>query len=154
AKSAMSGTTFDHGLTMTIDTYASIPEDKKASYSEDKKAQFFKNWAMELAKNDKAKGIYVLVCRSPGYVEVITDRETRNRGFSHDNEVKLAEMLRTAFRDAAKHKDDPAKETQLRDDALKSAVDYVVGDLKGTHVVGGTQHTSTTNTNKKAGGMS
>src|SRR5262249_32078156 len=53
ARSAMSGTMFDHGLTVTVDTYAAIPDDKKSSYSKDREEQFFKSWAQELAKNDK-----------------------------------------------------------------------------------------------------
>jgi hypothetical protein len=151
AKSAMNGTTFNHGLTMTIDTYGSIPEDKKASYSKDKEEPFFRSWAQELAKNDKARGIYVLVCRSPGYVEVIADRETRDRGFKHEHEVKLKNTLLASFRSA---KDKPeAEQFEIRDKGLKAAVDYVVSDLKDTHVAGGTTHTNTTNT-KKAGGMS
>src|SRR5207248_10926907 len=58
AKSAMSGTQFDHGLTMTIDTYAKIPDAKKGAYSEANKDKIFKDWAKELATGDKARGIY------------------------------------------------------------------------------------------------
>src|SRR5438309_2014421 len=65
AKGALSGTQFDHGLTLTVDTYSAIPDDKKAGYKEENKAKFFKDWAVSLASGDKAKGIYVLVCRSP-----------------------------------------------------------------------------------------
>src|SRR5437879_3116913 len=146
----MSGTPFEHGLTMTIDTYAKIPDAKKGAYSEANKDKFFKDWAKELATGDKARGIYVLVCRSPGYVEIIADKETRDRGFSHDNEVKLKDILLKAFREA-KDKSE-AEQHQIRDNALKAAVDYVISDLKDSTVA--TPVNATSQNTKGSTGMS
>src|SRR5438067_2192531 len=50
AKATMSGTQFDHGLVMTIDTFKTLPEDKKAGYTKENEAKFFENWAKELAR--------------------------------------------------------------------------------------------------------
>ena len=97
AKSAMSNTQFDHGLTLHIDTHSAIPAGKKAPTTKEERAKFFHDWANELAKNDKAKGIYVLVCRSPGYVQVIADKTTRDRGFSPHDEDKIRDIFADAF---------------------------------------------------------
>ncbi len=137
AETTLSGATFEDGLGVTIDTYKEIPEGKKGQLKDPKsdaeKARFFAAWAKESAKNDKAKGIYILVCRSPGYVEIIADRETRERGFDAGNEKALRDTLLTGFREAAKAGDE-AKQTEVRDAALARAAEYVVSDLKGTKV--------------------
>jgi hypothetical protein len=148
AKAAMNSTTFDQGLTVTIDTYEKIPENKKGAYSDANKERFFKEWAKELATSDKAKGIYVLVCRHPGYVEVIADKRTRDRGFTHEDEMKLRDTLLTAFRDAAKEMDE-AKQFAMRDAGLHSAVSFVISDLKDTTAAA---H-GTANTAKSGGGF-
>src|SRR3989442_696462 len=81
AKAAMGKTQNEHGVTLTIDTHAAIPKDKQGDYTKENEAKFFEKWAKDAASGDKAKGVYVLVCRSPGYVAVIADKATRDRGF-------------------------------------------------------------------------
>src|SRR6516162_4680487 len=49
AKTTMSNAQFDHGLTLTVDTYPTIPDDRKANYKEENKAKFFKDWAIAQA---------------------------------------------------------------------------------------------------------
>ena len=151
AKDEISSTQFDHGLSVTIDTYAELPENKKAAYSKDKEAKFFKDWAKELATSDKDKGIYILVCRKPGFIEVIADKETRNRGFSNADEQKLRDILLKGFREA---KDKPeAEQLDIRDAALASAIEMIVSDLKGTKVSGGGTVKPNTSSTKASGGM-
>jgi uncharacterized protein len=154
AESSMRGTQFEGGMMLTIDTYPKIPDDMKASYKEDEKARFFNNWAKKRAGDDKAKGVYVLICRSPGYVEVIATNTTRERGFSDDDKVVVRDTFLNAFKEAAKAKQDgksDAEIVKIRDDALVSAVSFVANDLQDTHVPA----TATTKSDtKKAGGMS
>jgi len=137
AKAAMNDAQFDHGLTFTIDTFDAIPAGKKAGFSDATKDRFFKEWARDMATSGKLKGIYVLVCRHPGYVEVLADKETHDRGFSREDEVKLRDTLLSAFRDATKESD-AAKQVALRDAGLLSAVQFVITDLQGSHVSGHT----------------
>lgn len=148
AKAAFKGTQFDHGLTMTVDTYAKLPDDKQARYKKENEKKFFRDWAGELAAGDKAKGIYVLICRSPGYVEVIADKETRDRGFTHADEDRLAEGLLKAFREARGKGD----ETAEHDKALRQAVERVADKLKDTTVKGG-HGTEKVSTERRGGGM-
>ena len=135
AKSAFGGVQFDHGLHMTIDTYAEVPEGKKAALAatgEDKvrRAKFFRDWAHERATD---KGPYVLICHKPGHIEVIVDKQSRERGFTDENRSKLKDILLKGFQDA---KDKPeAEQLQIRDNALKAGIDYVISDLKGTATI-------------------
>lgn len=148
AKAAMNGANFEHGLAFNIETHDAIPANKKSAYSEEKKKEFFHQWAEERAKG--TTGIFVLVCRSPGYVQVIADRATRARGFTKEDEQKLQGILFTGFSEAAKAKGDEAKQHELRDNALHSAVEFVISDLKGTSVAGG--HDAATQKTSRAGG--
>jgi len=147
AKAAMNGAQFDHGLSVTIETHDAIPANKKSGYSDEKKAEFFHKWAGERASG--TTGIFILVCRHPGYVEVLADKATHARGFTPEDEKKLHKILVTGFSEAAKEKDEPARHA-IRDAALQSAVEFVISDLKGTSVAGG--H-STQSPGKTGGGM-
>ncbi|MBY0458819.1 MAG: hypothetical protein K2V38_15890, partial [Gemmataceae bacterium] len=134
-KSTFGGVQFDRETSLTIETVAAIPKDKQGDYNEDNKAKFFEQWAKDMAKGDKATGVYVLVCRSPGYVVVICDKSTRDRGFAAANEQRLRDMLLAGFKEAAEAKKDgkPDEEVvKLRDKGLANAGEYVAGVLKGT----------------------
>jgi hypothetical protein len=136
AESAMHSTQFEGGMMMTVDTYPEIPADKKAGYKEENKARFFNEWAKQRAGDDKAKGVYVLICRSPGYVEVIASNTTRDRGFSSEDKNVVRDTFINAFKDATKAKKDgkpDAEIVKIRDDALVSAVSFVANDLQDTH---------------------
>src|SRR5207249_3889030 len=87
----------------------------------------------------------VLVCRSPGYIEVLVDETTRKRGFTNEKEQKIRDLLRASFVDAGKEPDE-TKKFQIRDNALLATVDFVITDLKDTVTAGTTGATNTANT--------
>ncbi len=138
AKGVVSAAKFDHGLHVTVDTYAEPTAEKKAAAmaakdNPDKWHAFMHDWAVERSKGDKAKGVYILICHKPGGVAVIADHTTRDRGFSKENEQKVRDTLVKAFQDAGKEAD-AAKKAVLSDAGLKSAMEYIVADLKDTSV--------------------
>lgn len=133
AEKRMSDTKFHHGLHFTVDTHKAIPESKKAQYNPDQKARFFKEWAKELARGDRAKGPYVLICMNPGWTEVVVDEESVNRGFSHTKASELKAIFNSALIDAGKKP--PTERTPVRDAALLAGTNFVVDNMKGTHVV-------------------
>ncbi|MBX9580986.1 MAG: hypothetical protein K2X87_11815, partial [Gemmataceae bacterium] len=150
AKAVLSGTKFDHGLTLTVDTYPEIPADRRGSYDPAKKAAFFESWARSLYKGDRAKGIYVLVCMNPGWTEVLVDEESKNRGFDKGNAEQLRAIFDKAMRESARKP--PAEQAAIRDAALVRAAEYVTNDVKGTTVAGGNHRVSADN-NHRGGGM-
>jgi hypothetical protein len=138
AKNALNNTQFSYGLSVTVDTHEKIPDAKKGEYKDDAKAAFFRKWAEESAKGDRAHGVYILICRSPGYVEVIADKPTRDRGFSNENERKLRDIFLGAFKDSKAAKEagkSDEEQVRIRDEALLGAVGYITTDLKDTSVV-------------------
>lgn len=162
AEAVMSGVTFDRGLNFTVDTYAKVPDDRRAEYEAvkgdaAKKRAFVDAWAKSMAKGDRAKGPYALICMEAAVVTVEVDVESKNRGFSHDNAVALAKTFETAMKESSNKPD--AEKVAIRDAALVRATEYVVNDLKGTKVTNrdGSTPVGSNNTvarNPKAGGMS
>jgi hypothetical protein len=135
AKVSFGKLVFDPEATLTVDTHAGVPAGKKLPEGEAERPKFFEQWAKDAASADKARGVYVLVCRSPGYVQVIADKQTRDRGFGAANEQRLRDMFTTAFKDAAQAKRDGKSDDEvakIRDKGLSNAADYVSGVLKGT----------------------
>ena len=135
-KGAMGRMMFERETVLTVDTHATVPKDRQVP-EDDKgeRAKFFESWARSAAAGERAKGVYVLVCRSPGYVQVLTDKATRDRGFTAENEQRVRDMFLTAFKDAAQAKKDGKSDEdvlKVRDKALANAVEYVSGVLKGS----------------------
>jgi hypothetical protein len=134
AKVAMGKMVFEQETALTVDTYSGVPNDRKLPDDAGERGKFFESWAKDAARGDRAKGVYVLVCRSPGYVQVLADKAARDRGFSAENEQRLRELLLTAFKDAGQAKKDGKSDDEqfkIRDKGLANAVEYVSGVLKG-----------------------
>ncbi len=138
AKETFRATTFHRGLQVTVDTVPEPPAAKKAAAEAASKdaakwRAFMLEWARETAKDDRAKGVYVLVTLKPvGGVAVIATRSTAQRGFTDDDDRKVREILTAAFREA---KDgDEAKQQEVRSAGLLKAVEYIASDLKDTRV--------------------
>lgn len=133
AKEVMEKTLFNGGLVLTVDVLARPPQGREVPKDEKQRGKFFLELARELATADKARGIYILVCRSPGYVQVIADKATRERGLSEADERKVRDILLEGFREAAKlEKEKPEQAVERRDKALVAAVQFVVEDLRNT----------------------
>lgn len=134
-KTAMGKTMFERETVLTIETHSNVPKDRKLPEDKGEYAKFFESWAKSAASGDRAKGIYVLICRSPGYVQILADKATRDRGFTAENEQRLRDMFLTAFKDAAAAKKDGKSDEEvakIRDKALSNAVEYASGILKGS----------------------
>jgi uncharacterized protein len=117
---------------MYILTFKELPEAKKKAFEkldkDDKAARgkFFRDWAIEEAKDEKASGVFVLICRKPGQVEILADKAIRDKGFTHRDEEHIAELLISKLREAAETKDKtPQEQTAIRDKGLIAAVDFV-----------------------------
>jgi uncharacterized protein len=82
------------------------------------RARFFEKWARERATAEHVRGIYILITKEPGHVQVEEDRKTREQGFGTTERNELRDKLLEGFR----HKD--------YDKALVDGVDYVGRTLK------------------------
>jgi uncharacterized membrane protein YgcG len=104
------------GKDLLIETVAEIPADRKKDYKPERKDEFFARWARENAREKKVAGIYVLICREPGHLQV--DRVAAGRAFSLVDRSKLRDLLVGRF-----------KEKKF-DEGLGEAVAFVAGRFK------------------------
>ncbi|MCE9534673.1 MAG: hypothetical protein K8T89_26660 [Planctomycetes bacterium] len=132
AKTSIGGSMGDANRQVHVETYSALTADEKKDFDATgaNKKEFWDKWAKSKAKGDR--GVMILVVRSPGHVHVLTDRLFREKGFTSSKEEKIAETLVTAFKAAAKAKDDGKSEAEqktLRDNALVSVADYLKAEL-------------------------
>jgi hypothetical protein len=88
-----------HGV--TIETYATLPQGKagdveKMSASE--KARFYSDLLKQRAKQAHAEGIFVLITKDPGHVEVGVSGKLQSAGYTAASKKQLVDTFLTAFR--------------------------------------------------------
>jgi hypothetical protein len=69
---------------LLIETFATVPADKADAVKKmDKQARnrFFETWAVERARGERVEGIYVLITKQPGHVQVEVGKNEQKRGF-------------------------------------------------------------------------
>lgn len=87
-----------YGRDVMVETYAQVPPELQAALERDGKEKFYDDWLNRRAKELKVRGVFVLVTRTPGRVQVGVDPSTRRRAFPDDDRDALREMLLVAFR--------------------------------------------------------
>jgi uncharacterized membrane protein YgcG len=85
---------------LLIETYATVPADKvEAVKAMDKegRAKYFAEWANSRAKRRRVEGIYVLISKDPGHIQVEVGKQTEKSTFTIEDRNKLREILIDAF---------------------------------------------------------
>lgn len=135
-----------HERRVTILTLASLPKADADRLEEINKAKdatalrkFWVDFTQREAKDERAKGVFILVCRHPGRVEMIADKVMRDNGFDKSKEDGIRDILLASFKDAAGKPD--AEATAIRDKGLLEASRVlhnevpVTTDTKAAHVM-------------------
>ena len=105
-----------HGKDLLIETFPTVPDDraeKVKHMDRSERGRFFEEWARERARQEGVNGVYVLICKEPGHVQVEVGNETRQRAFTVEDRDRLRDILVKAFK---------AKEY---DQGLLDGVEYV-----------------------------
>lgn len=92
----------NHRLSMNVETHPVIPADKKGSFNTLDKSgreRFFSDWTLERARESKARGIFVLITKEPGHVQLIVSPNLRERGFSEVQRTALRDSFLKSFRE-------------------------------------------------------
>ena len=74
---------------VVIETFPSIPDTMRAQYKPEEKARFFRRWAETRATDEGLKGIYVLICKNPGHLQIEPDQVVRRKAFTLDQRDAL-----------------------------------------------------------------
>jgi uncharacterized membrane protein YgcG len=87
-----------YGRDVMVETYPEVPADLKDELQRDGKEQFYADWLERRAAQLGVRGVFILITRQPGRVQVGVDRATRRRTFTIQDREALRETLVTAFR--------------------------------------------------------
>ncbi len=109
---------------VVIYTIKELPEGAKTDFAKrssvNEKRDFWRQFTNEQAKSDKKADVFILICRSPGHVQVIGDETMRKGGFNDTEELAIAKLFLDKFKEASGK---PAKDaTALHDQGLLAAV--------------------------------
>jgi uncharacterized protein len=89
---------------VTIETFEQPPSEKfaglqKAGKNSTARARVFRDWMHERVKATGARGVYILISKNPGHVEVLSDDATSAKDFATAEELALAERFANDFRE-------------------------------------------------------
>jgi uncharacterized protein len=111
----------EFGKDFLIETFAAVPADLAKDVDlEDKEARskLFEKWAQERAREADVNGIYVLICKKPGHIQVEVGNHTREKAFTVKDRNELAKILVEKFHE------------KKFDEGLLDAVEFVAKRLK------------------------
>jgi len=89
-----------HDKDLLVETYPTVPADKvEAVKAMDKeaRAKFFQEWANSRARRRRVNGVYVLICKEPGHIQVEVGHETQKTAFTTKDRDRLRDLLIDAF---------------------------------------------------------
>ena len=87
-----------YGRDVVVETYPSVPGDLKDEFARDGKEKFYENWLNRRARERGVRGVFILMTREPGRVQVGVDAATRRRVFTVADRETLRGILTSAFR--------------------------------------------------------
>lgn len=83
-----------------IETFATVPEaDRLRVNAMDKpeRGKYFAKWLHDRAVAERAKGLFLLICREPGHVRISSTASLRDRGFNAAAGDSVTDVIRTGF---------------------------------------------------------
>ncbi len=127
AKSILAEVKDKSTLQCTFLTFKELPEAKKKEFakldSAPEKERFFNAWTKEEAKDAGARGVVVLICRKPGHVHVLVDKQLHDKGFTHGDEEQVVKCLVEKFKEAKELPED--EQSAQRDKGLVNAAELI-----------------------------
>jgi uncharacterized membrane protein YgcG len=89
-----------HNKDLLIETYATVPAEKLdavKAMDKEARAKFFQEWANSRARRRRVNGIYVLITKEPGHIQVEVGHETEKAAFTGKDRDRLRDILIDAF---------------------------------------------------------
>jgi uncharacterized protein len=86
---------------LLIETFPSVPADKAEQFKAlDKRGRdvFFQKWAVERFRNEGVNGVYVLITKNPGHIQVEVGAETQKHAFTVEDGHALRDKMLAAFK--------------------------------------------------------
>lgn len=112
----------EFGKDVLIETFPAVPADLDAKFKSLGKNEFFKQWAVRRAEGVWIEGIYVLLCKQPGHLQIEVDKETRAKAFTLADRDRLSEKMLALLKE------------KKNDAALQEAIDAIQAALRANGV--------------------
>ena len=81
-----------------IETYPEVPQHLRDDLAREGKEKFYDDWLNRRARTLGVRGVFILITRTPGRVQVGVDKSTERRGFGAADRDAVRDALVTAFR--------------------------------------------------------
>lgn len=107
-----------HKKGVVVETFAGIPENKQQAFKNEAHNLFYADWVNERTRQERVDGVYVLIVKKPGHVEVGVGEKTQERAFTLANRNELTKIFAGRFR------------AQQYDEGLLEGVRYVQDAMK------------------------
>jgi uncharacterized membrane protein YgcG len=101
------------GRDLMIETFPTIPQERQGEYRPDNAAPFFRRWAQARGTAAHVKGVYILINRTPAYLEIAQADQVKQREFTEADSRELRDQML------------PMMKQKQFDQALSTAVDFV-----------------------------
>jgi uncharacterized protein len=86
---------------LLIETFPSVPADKAEAFGKLDKSgrnRFFQDWAIQRAKGERVEGIYILISKQPGHVQVEVGKNEQKKAFRvPEDSDRLSKILLQNF---------------------------------------------------------
>jgi uncharacterized membrane protein YgcG len=80
-------------------TFDRIPDRQAASFAAKNKDQFYDDWLLEEARAAGTNGVFILIVKNPGHLQIGVGDSTRQHDFTFKDRDELTAMMLKAFRD-------------------------------------------------------
>jgi hypothetical protein len=144
---------------LIVETFKEIPSDRSERFKEititDKAAlsKFYVDWANSRFSELHVNGVYILICRSPSYVQTIVGNETLKKAFVLTDRKPLVDMYVEHNRNARNEKEADLKTREYDKFLLAAAThvhDRVEANLSSSSVVVNTTGQTTQQSTSRA----
>lgn len=89
-----------HATEIRIESFAAVPaadQARVAAMDKTARAKYFSQWLHDCAVAEKAKGVFLLICREPGHLRIDVTASLRGRGFGNSARDAVTEVMRVGF---------------------------------------------------------
>jgi hypothetical protein len=117
------------GKQVRVETFKAVPPAMQQELTPENRGRLFNEWATSRALELRVRGVYVLICKQPGRIQIEVGDDTARRLFPMADRNRLVEIMLGKFRE------------RRFDTGLLEGLDYVESAMK-TNAGGGNRLTS------------
>lgn len=88
----------DFGKDVVVETFETIPQSLRDQFAKQDRRAFFEDWLRSRAKHYGVNGVFILICRDPGRLELEPGMKTRQDAFTLTDRDDAVKVIADDFR--------------------------------------------------------